>query len=85
MKLFLIIYLGAKIVGVTDPLPHDQATCLDHKKSIEEDMAVILDTGKNRLGEVVTEPHLSRFKQMRFECEYHTERPTIEGKTRRVR
>jgi hypothetical protein len=78
MKFWLVLYVAGQVGGSWGPLPYDVAECIERKKPLEQEIAYIVEHGKNQVGEAVGEPHLSRFKQMRFECELRAERPEIE-------
>lgn len=78
MKLFLVIYMANQIGGVAGPLPYDYDECQSRVQVMRQDQMRFLVTQIDvQTGQRASAEDVERVASLRFECEWHTEKPSI--------
>lgn len=79
MKLWLVIYTALGVGGSAGPLPYGMEECERRAEEFRSAQKQVVDTGySEETKRVLTIKEIADIKSMRFECEYRTERPTLD-------
>lgn len=78
MKLWLVLYAGAKIVGTWGPLPYGMDECRSRADDRRQDINELIQAGVNSKGEKIPEETIAMMETFRIGCEYHAYRPKLD-------